>query len=98
MLFLLLSQQATLSHAVSHWAPAALAASSGEQFASDGSEFSPHACELCIAAAQYAAALPAATFQLPPAEPAATLYASVPAPDFEADPALAFRSRAPPFA
>lgn len=98
MLFVLLSQQATLSHVVSHLVPAALAASSGEQSSGEAGEYSVHACQLCIAAAQYAAALPAATFQLPPAEPAASRYVSVPAPDFEADPALAFRSRAPPFA
>ena len=65
MLFLLLTQQATLSHAVSHLAPAAIAASAVQELSGDKQEFAAHACELCVAAAQFAAALPASTFSRP---------------------------------
>jgi len=98
MLFLLLTQQASLSHAVSHLAPAATIAAAAQELSSDTQEFAAHACELCVAAAQFAAALPASTFQLQPADPAAVVHHAVPTRGIEAAPALAFRSRAPPFA
>lgn len=96
MLFLLLSQQATLSHAVSHWAPAAIAAASGEQALTDGEQAAGHACQLCVAAAQYAAVLPAACPHLPPAAAPAAHAVGALAHSFQAAPALAFQSRAPP--
>ncbi|MDY0960739.1 hypothetical protein [Massilia sp. CFBP9026] len=99
MLFLLFTQQASLSHAVSHLAPAAtIAAAAAQELSSDTQEFAAHACELCVAAAQFAAALPASTFHLQPADPAAVVHHAVPTRGIEAAPALAFRSRAPPFA
>ncbi|TXG00827.1 hypothetical protein FVD38_06600 [Massilia arenae] len=100
MLFLLFTQQASLSHAVSHLAPAAALASAAavQEVGSDTQEFAAHACELCVAAAQFAAALPASTFHLQPANPAVILHHAVPTRGIEAAPALAFRSRAPPFA
>jgi len=98
MLFLLLTQQASLSHAVSHLAPAAIAASAVQELSSDNQEFAPHACELCVAAAQFAAAVPASTFHLQPAAVAGVVHHAVPERAFEPAPALAFRSRAPPLA
>lgn len=99
MLFLLLTQQASLSHAVSHLAPAAtIAAAAAQELSSDTQEFAAHACELCVAAAQFAAALPASTFHLQPADPTVVVHHAVPTRGIEAAPALAFRSRAPPFA
>lgn len=101
MLFLLLTQQASLSHAVSHLAPAAAIASvtsSAQELSSDTQEFAAHACELCVAAAQFAAALPAATFHLQAADPAVVLHHALPTRGIAAAPALAFRSRAPPSA
>lgn len=101
MLFLLLTQQASLSHAVSHLAPAAAMASvtsAAQELSSDTQEFAAHACELCIAAAQFAAALPTSTFHLQAADPAAIVHHAVPTRSIEAAPALAFRSRAPPAA
>lgn len=99
MLFLLFTQQASLSHAVSHLAPAAtIAAAAAQELSSDTQEFAAHACELCVAAAQFAAALPASTFHLQPADPTVVVHHAVPTRGIEAAPALAFRSRAPPFA
>lgn len=98
MLFLLLTQQASLSHAVSHLAPAAIAASAVQELSSDNQEFAAHACELCVAAAQFAAAVPASTFHLQPAAAAGVVHHAVPERAFEPAPALAFRSRAPPLA
>ena len=99
MLFLLFTQQASLSHAVSHLAPAAaLASAAAQELSSDTQEFAAHACELCVAAAQFAAALPASTFHLQAADPAAVVHHAVPTRGIEAAPALAFRSRAPPSA
>jgi fructose-specific component phosphotransferase system IIB-like protein len=97
MLFLLLTQQATLSHAVSHLAPAAIAAAAQEA-TGDSTEFAAHDCDLCVAAAQFAAALPASS--VPPLSCAAAgkVHHAFLARGFEAAPALAFRSRAPPFA
>ena len=95
MLFLLLTQQATLSHAVGHLAPAAIAAAAQE--ASSGStEFADHDCALCIAAAQYAATLPASVQTLAPVAASASIPSSAFSHPFEAAPALAFHSRAPP--
>ena len=96
MLFLLLTQQASLSHAVSHLAPAALAAASAQEIATDSSELAAHHCELCVAAAQFAAALPASTFHLQPVDPPGVPRFASLTRTFEAAPALAFRSRAPP--
>lgn len=95
MLFLLLTQQATLSHAVGHLAPAAIAAAA-QQASGDSSEFADHDCELCIAAAQYAAALPASVQRLAPSAALASIPALGSSQPFEAAPALAFHSRAPP--
>jgi hypothetical protein len=97
MLFLLLSQQVTLSHAVSHWAPTAIAAAAGEQkLVGEPREAASHLCDLCVAAAQYAAILPPSSlhFQAVAALPvhATTSLAQT----FEATTLLAFRSRAPP--
>ena len=97
MLFLLLTQQATLSHAVGHLAPAAIAAAAQEASGGD-TEFADHDCELCVAAAQFAAALPAADIQSLPTLPSGASHHTVPARGFDAAPALAFRSRAPPAA
>jgi tetrahydromethanopterin S-methyltransferase subunit D len=96
MLFLLLSQQASLSHVVSHWAPAAIASASGESVATGDTELSAHACGLCVAAAQYAAAIPASTFSLQAAEPPAIITSSAQVRPSAAAPTLAFHSRAPP--
>lgn len=98
MLFLLLTQQATLTHAVSHLAPAAIAAATVQEFSSDSTEFAAHDCELCVAAAQFAAALPAAPVRLQPGDAPAVAHLASPARSFTAAPALAFRSRAPPLA
>ncbi len=97
MLFLLLTQQVTLTHAVSHLAPAAVAVAA-QEVSGDSTEFAAHDCELCIAAAQFAAALPASVHGLPP--PAAPAAAPAPAlvQAWAAAPALAFHSRAPPLA
>jgi len=95
MLFLLLTQQATLSHAVSHLAPAAIAAAAQEA-TGESTEFAAHDCELCVAAAQFAAALPASILPTPPAATAGNVHHAFLARGFEAAPALAFRSRAPP--
>lgn len=97
MLFLLLTQQATLSHAVSHLAPAAIAAAAQEA-TGDGTEFAAHDCDLCVAAAQFATALPAASVPPPPSAAAANVHHAFLARGVEGAPALAFRSRAPPFA
>lgn len=97
LLFLLLTQQATLSHAVSHLAPAAIAAAAQEA-TGDGNEFAAHDCDLCVAAAQFAAALPASSVQPLPSAAAGNVHHAFPAHGFEAAPALAFRSRAPPVA
>jgi len=100
LLVLLLSQQVALTHALAHWEAgtrSALAAA-GEQAVGDERESAAHACGLCVAAAQYAAVLPASAFQ--PSPPAA----STPAPAIafasptRAAPALPFHSRAPPHA
>jgi len=96
MLFLLLTQQATLSHAVSHLAPSAVAAAAVQELSSDTREFAAHDCDLCIAAAQFAATLPASILQAPPAAAAGNVHHAFLARGFEAAPALAFRSRAPP--
>lgn len=98
MLFLLLTQQASLSHAVSHLAPNAVAAAAVQELSSDTQEFAAHACDLCVAAAQFAAALPASTFQLQPADAPVIVHHASPARGFHAAPALAFHSRAPPVA
>ena len=97
MLFLLLTQQASLSHAVSHLAPAAVAAAA-QELSSDSTEFAAHDCALCVAATQFAAALPASTFALQAADPPGIAQQALSAGGFQAAPALAFRSRAPPFA
>jgi len=97
MLFLLLTQQATLSHAVSHLAPAAIAAAAQEA-TGDSTEFAAHDCDLCVAAAQFAAALPTCSIPPPPSVAAGNVHHTFLARGFEAAPALAFRSRAPPFA
>jgi len=101
MLFLLFTQQASLSHAVSHLAPAAAIASAtaaAQELSRDTQEFAAHACELCVAAAQFAAALPASTFHLQAADPVAVVHHTVITRGISAAPALAFRSRAPPSA
>lgn len=98
MLFLLLTQQASLSHAVSHLAPNAVALAAAQELSSDTQEFAAHACELCVAAAQFAAALPASTFQLQPADAPRIVHRATSTGGFHAAPALAFRSRAPPVA
>ncbi|WP_306397941.1 hypothetical protein [Telluria beijingensis] len=95
MLFLLLTQQATLSHAVGHLAPAAIAAAAQEASGGD-TEFADHDCELCVAAAQFAAALPASVHGLAPATAPASVPALGATHTFQAAPALAFHSRAPP--
>jgi hypothetical protein len=96
MLFLLLSQQVTLSHAVSHWAPTAVAAAGEQKLVGETREAASHLCDLCVAAAQYAAILPPSShhFQAVAALPvhATTSLAQT----FEATTLLAFRSRAPP--
>lgn len=98
MLFLLLTQQAALSHAVSHLAPTALATAAAQELRGDSQELTVHDCQLCVAAAQFAAAVPASTFQLQaPAAPGNVPHAYF-ARGFLAAPALAFRSRAPPVA
>lgn len=98
MLFLLLTQQASLSHAVSHLAPGAVAAAAAQELSGDTQEFSAHACDLCVAAAQFAAVLPATTFQLPAADAPGSVHHAFAVRGFQAAPALAFRSRAPPVA
>lgn len=98
MLFLLLTQQASLSHAVSHLAPSAVATAAAQELSGDTQEFAAHACDLCVAAAQFAAVLPTSTFALQAADAPATVYHAFAARGFHAAPALAFRSRAPPFA
>ncbi len=98
MLFLLLTQQASLSHAVSHLAPGAVAAAAVQELSSDTQEFAAHACDLCVAAAQFAAVLPASTFQLQAADASGIVHHAFAARGFHAAPALAFRSRAPPLA
>lgn len=95
MLFLLLTQQGTLSHAVSHLAPAAIAAAAQEA-GSDSTEFADHDCALCVAAAQYATALPASVHTVAPGAAPARIPALAFSQPFEAAPALAFQSRAPP--
>lgn len=95
MLFLLLTQQATLSHAVGHLAPAAIAAAAQET-SGDGSEFADHACDLCIAAALHAAALPPSVHGLAPAAASAIAPGATFTHIFQAAPAPAFHSRAPP--
>ena len=97
MLFLLLTQQATLSHAVGHLTPAAIAAAAQEA-TGDSTEFAAHDCDLCVAAAQFAAALPASSVPPPLSATAGKVHHAFLARGFEAAPALAFRSRAPPFA
>lgn len=97
MLFLLLTQQATLTHAVSHLAPADIAAAA-QEVSSDSTEFAAHDCALCVAAAQFAAAIPAPAFQIGAEAATSRVYLGPPARSFTAAPALAFRSRAPPFA
>lgn len=98
MLFLLLTQQASLSHAVSHLAPAAVAAAAVQEVGTDTQEFAAHACELCVAAAQFAAVLPSASLYLPVLDAPAVVQHGVIAHGVARAPALAFRSRAPPFA
>lgn len=97
ILFLLLTQQVTLTHAVSHLAPAAIAAAAQEA-TGDGAELAAHDCDLCVAAAQFAAALPLSTVQPPPASQSGHHRHALPVRGFDAAPALAFRSRAPPVA
>jgi len=98
VLFLLLTQQASLSHAVSHLAPSAVAAAAAQELSGDTREFAAHVCDLCVAAAQFAAALPATTFELPAPGAPASIHQAGPARGVQAATALAFRSRAPPFA
>lgn len=97
-LFLLLTQQLAVTHAVHHREPAAIAATGGESLAGDVGEYGVHACALCGVAAQYAAVLPAFPLRLQPAEPAPAFHAVVPVSGVEAGTPLAFRSRAPPLA
>ncbi len=98
MLFLLLTQQVSLSHAVGHLAPSAAIAAAAQELSSDTQEFAAHACELCVAAAQFAAVLPASAFHLQAVDPAVIVHHAVPTRGIEAALALAFRSRAPPSA
>jgi len=96
MLFLLLSQQASLSHVVSHWTPAAIASASGDPVATGENELTAHACGLCVAAAQYAAVLPASFSSLQAAQQPAVAFSAAPARPSAAATTLAFHSRAPP--
>jgi len=95
-LLLLLSQQMTLAHAVSHPSPSVVILADAEAAATDTRELTAHACHLCVAAAQFAAALPASQPGLPPPAPCAAMQRAAPVPGIAAATTLAFHSRGPP--
>lgn len=95
MFFLLLTQQLAMSHAVTHWAPAALASAAGEERVGSNAELKAHACELC-AAAQYVPVVPGDNYRLLPLEPVVLVHARTRERAALAGLRLAFRSRAPP--
>lgn len=95
MFFLLLTQQVAMSHAVTHWAPAALASAAGEEHVGTKSDLKAHACELC-AAAQYASAVPGDAYRLQPPDPVVLVHVEARERAALAALRLAFHSRAPP--
>jgi hypothetical protein len=95
MFFVLLTQQVAMSHAVTHWTPAALASAAGEARVSSNKDFKAHACELC-AAAQYASAIPGDAYRLQPLEPIVLVHVETRERAALAALRLAFHSRAPP--
>lgn len=95
MFFLLLTQQVAMSHAVTHWTPAALASAAGEERVGGNADFTAHACELC-AAAQYASAVPGDEYRLQAPDAVGLLHVATRERAAQAACRLAFRSRAPP--
>jgi len=95
MFFLLLTQQVAMSHAVTHWTPAALASAAGDERASGNSDLKAHACELC-AAAQYASAIPGDNYRLQPPESIGLVRVEIRERAAREALRLAFHSRAPP--
>ncbi|MFC5462768.1 hypothetical protein [Massilia niabensis] len=95
MFFLLLTQQVAMSHAVTHWTPAALASAAGEERIGAKADFTAHACELC-AAAQYASPVPVDGYRLQPPDPVGLVHVTTRERAAQAATRLAFRSRAPP--
>lgn len=95
MFVLLLTQQAAMSHAITHWTPAALASAAGEERVGGSPDFKLHACDLC-AAAHSASAPPGAGYHLELLESARLERVEAHENASRAPLRLAFRSRAPP--
>lgn len=95
MFFLLLTQQVAMSHAITHWTPAALASAAGEERVGGTAEFKVHACDLC-AAAHYASAPPGAEYHLQLPESTRLVRVDLRERAARAALRLAFHSRAPP--
>jgi hypothetical protein len=95
-LLLLLTQHAALTHAVKHWAPAVLAVAQGGEHVTSAPALTSHVCDLCVAASQFAAALPAHAFALKLPDPGSVRAQPASLRAFLATLRLGFHSRAPP--
>ncbi|HEX8478685.1 MAG TPA: hypothetical protein VF663_10140 [Telluria sp.] len=96
LLLLLLMQHAALTHAVKHWAPAVLAVAQGGEHVTSAPALTAHVCDLCVAASQFAAALPAHAFALQLPDPGSVRAQPASLRAFLATLRLGFHSRAPP--